>query len=129
MGYAYFPTNFRAQCVKVVDGDTVDLLVDVGFHAFRRERFRLYGIDTPELHAKTVEDREKALKAAEYVRSVLHPMGIFVEGDYNLRILTFKDPDNFGRWLAEIYYQDDKKEEHHLNGELLELGYAKPFNS
>jgi endonuclease YncB( thermonuclease family) len=125
--YDYFPTNFRAQCMRVIDGDTVELLVDCGFHNFKRDRFRLLGIDTPETHSKNAEERKKAQEATEYVKSALHPMGIVVDGDYPLRVLTFKDPDSFGRWLVELYYKDDNGEERHLNKELLDLGHAVPF--
>jgi len=126
-GYSYFPTNFRAQCMRVIDGDTIELLVDCGFHNFKRDHFRLLGVNTPEMRDKLPDVRKKAQEATEYVKSVLHPMGIVVDGDYPIRILTFKDPDSFGRWLIELYYQDDNGEEHHLNKELLDLGYAIPF--
>lgn len=90
-----FIGSFRARAIKVVDGDTLDLMVDLGFHSFRLERFRILRIDAPEIRGET-----KGL--GEAAKSFLQSL-VLVEGEWPLKINTKKDPDSFGRWLAEVF--------------------------
>ncbi len=81
---------YRATLERVVDGDTVDIVIDLGFSTFRKERIRLYGVDAPEI--KTPEGR--------YVKSVL--IDRLNEG--GLKIRTVKDRrDKYGRYLGLFY--------------------------
>lgn len=105
MTYGFPTTGYRAQCVKVVDGDTFDLYIDQGFHTYRRERVRLYGIDAYELRSKDEAERALAAEAKQVAISLLHPE-IPLYADWPLRIVTQKDPDSFGRYLALVYYKD-----------------------
>lgn len=116
--YDYPPGVFRARCLKVVDGDTVDLIVDVGFHSFREERFRLSLIDTPELRDRDVAKREAAKVAKNYVVDAL-----MSDEEWPLRIETERDPDSFGRYLCLIYYMGEYSEVC-LNHALVEDGHA-----
>jgi len=102
--YTYPNGVFRARCLKVVDGDTMDLYVDVGFHSYRKERFRLAGIDTPELRDRDSKKRELAREAKEFALQTLDPTS---QKDWPLRIETEKDPDNFGRYICRIFYWED----------------------
>jgi micrococcal nuclease len=90
-----FVSEFRARCEKVVDGDTVDLYIDLGFHSFRRERFRLLKINAPEMKG---DSKEAGQASKDFMTSLL-----MKEGEWPLRIVTKRDPDLYGRWLAEIY--------------------------
>jgi micrococcal nuclease len=82
--------TYNASVVKVIDGDTVDLTVDLGFHVNIAIRTRLYGINAPEV--STPEGRG----AREYLKTVLAPGAPIV-------VKTFKDPtDKYGRWLAVL---------------------------
>lgn len=122
--YAFPTISFRARCMKVVDGDTVDLYVDTGFHSFRQERFRLYGIDTPELRARDAVERAAARDAKDYM---IELSCIEEDIEWPLRIETFRDPDSFGRYLAKIYVWeeiDGVAEEICINDHLVETGYA-----
>ena len=53
--------TYHAEVLRVVDGDTVDVLIDVGFSTFRKERVRLYGINTPETRTKDLEEKARGL--------------------------------------------------------------------
>ena len=55
---------YKSELIRVVDGDTVDLIVDLGFDTFRHERFRLYGIDAPEMRTKEGKEAKKWLEDA-----------------------------------------------------------------
>jgi micrococcal nuclease len=86
---------YKASLVRVVDGDTVDLIIDLGFDTSRHERFRLYGIDAPEL-------RTEAGKAAKaWLWEALQPLEtIYVQ---TLQHKTKAKRDKYGRFLAVLY--------------------------
>lgn len=128
--YSYPIPFLRAQPLKVVDGDTADLFVDVGFRGYQIGRFRFLDIDTPELNSKDEENRAKAKEAKEAVQEMLDcfEKTMLVDlGHWPLKIETAKDPDNFGRWLARIYFMNDAGVELSVNAELLSKGLAVPY--
>lgn len=95
---------------RIVDADTIDCDVDMGFRAWRmNERFRLAGIDAYEVRGP---ERELGKSATRFLESIIQP------GD-ELVLLTAKDPDNFGRWIATVFYQTVD-----LNDLLVEKGHA-----
>ena len=57
--------EYNAQVLRVVDGDTVDVLIDCGFSTFRKERVRLYGINAPESRTRDKEEKKRGLAAKE----------------------------------------------------------------
>ena len=126
-GHEFMTIEHRATCVNVVDGDTWDLLVDRGFHDYKLSRFRLIGYDAYELRRGTDEEKEKGKDAKELAISWLQPLGvkhIFDISHWPLRIKTHKDPGNFGRWLADLWFLNDAGEEVHLGDALVEAGVA-----
>lgn len=114
--------EYRAKVTNVVDGDTIDVLIDQGFDTFRRERLRLYGIDTPE---KRGPERIEGLKVKKYVEEKILGHSVIIE--------TRKDPNfrdrkgSFGRYLATVYYSVSDERFINLNKELERVGMAKPF--
>jgi micrococcal nuclease len=118
---------YRATVVRWVDGDTADLDVDIGFKVGVKERFRLSGINTPEMRPKKADfaseearqDEIKLAQAALDYASKLAPEGsqVIVE--------TFKDSQGkYGRWLAKIYVDSHDQS---INDLLLQKGHAKPY--
>lgn len=120
MSYAFVGT-YRARCTKVVDGDTIDVVVDLGFHLTATMRLRLWGVNTPEMHAKDLDDRVRARAASQYVSDRLRPGE---SEEWTLQIVTLKDPDAFGRWLAKVYYADSQVS---LNEQLISDGHAVEY--
>ncbi|HSG30642.1 MAG TPA: thermonuclease family protein [Thermodesulfobacteriota bacterium] len=109
--------NYYGKLIKVVDGDTIDVEVDLGFHTCVKERLRLADIDTPEVYGKNASPEGTVAK--NYVINALT--------DKLLRIETFKDrTGKYGRFLALVYYQSDNRWIN-LNDELIEKGLAKPY--
>ena len=104
------------EIVKVVDGDTVDIVLDLGFGIFTKQRLRLKGIDTPETLTKDEVERKFGNEAKEFV-------SIWTINQKSLRVKTFKD-DKYGRLLAELFGDDDTC----LNTILVEKGYAWSYN-
>jgi micrococcal nuclease len=86
---------YKAELIRVVDGDTVDLIIDLGFDTSRKERFRLYGIDAPEM--RTEEGKE----AKAWLEDALMPLeAIYVQ---TIQLETKAKRDKYGRFLAVLY--------------------------
>lgn len=89
--------EYEAHLVRVIDGDTVELRVDVGFHTYVQKKFRVLGVDTPELRGGTEETKAKAREARDYViKKLVNAVGL---------VVRTQKPDSFGRWLADIEIQ------------------------
>ena len=87
--------RYKAQVKAVVDADTIDVLIDLGFGVHTMQRLRLYGIDAPEM--KT----EAGKVAKEYVKSVL----LGADAAMFVYVRTLKDKkDKYGRKLAVLYF-------------------------
>lgn len=126
--YPFVALSIRAQCVRVIDGDTLDLFTDEGKHHYALHRYRLLGIDTCELTSTDPEKREKAKAAKEKVTAWCRPSGNAVDlSRWPLRVVTHKAPDSFGRWLANVFWTDGDGVERNVSEELLKLGLAVPF--
>lgn len=125
MDFPFEHPSYRARCTKVVDGDTVDLVVDVGFRTTVSGRFRLLGIDTPELNSKDPAERALAVKAKDQVAAWLKPSQNASEWPVN--VVTRKDPDNFGRWLVMVMVFDENGQKLYVNQRLRDLGLATEY--
>jgi micrococcal nuclease len=101
--------RYKAKVVKWVDGDTVDLYVDLGFYHFVKTRFRLYGIDTPE------RGHELWSVASDFAKNAA-PV------DSEVTIEVYKDADKYGRWLVTIRVGDQC-----VNDALVAAGLAVPY--
>tara|TARA_R110000772_G_scaffold6697_1_gene23377 strand:+ start:70 stop:477 length:408 start_codon:yes stop_codon:yes gene_type:complete len=89
---------YEYECTirRVVDGDTIDVDVDLGFGTWRcSERIRLYGVDTPECRTRDAEEKAAGLLAKKFVEHVLH-----VGGTYKLQT---REKGKFGRFLGVIF--------------------------
>lgn len=111
---------YRAKCLGVVDGDTIDVLTDLGFRIGWEQRVRLYGIDTYELNDSDAARRELAVKGKAYAAARIEGKDVVLN--------TFKDRgDKYGRWLAVVCYLTDEGAWFNLNDELVEAGLAVPM--
>lgn len=90
--------EYRCTVVKIIDGDTVDVDIDLGFGVWmRNERIRLYGIDTPESRTRDVEEKKYGLAAKKFLTDMLDDKGGIV-------LKTHKDAEGkFGRILGELW--------------------------
>ena len=94
--------EYRCTVVKIVDGDTVDVDIDLGFGIWmRKERIRLLGIDTPESRTRDKEEKKYGLAAKKYLTGMLNDEGGIV-------LKTKKDAEGkFGRILGELWRTTD----------------------
>jgi micrococcal nuclease len=110
--------TYRAIVDRWVDGDTVDLVVDLGFTVQVRTRFRLLGIDTPEVNR--IASREAGNAAADFARG-LAPAGSEVH------VVSHKT-GKYGRWLGVVTpIIDDAPAAVSVNDALLDSGHAVPY--
>ena len=62
--------QYKAKLIRVVDGDTVDAMIDCGFSTFKKERIRLYGIDTPECRTRDKEEKARGQRQKQGLRII-----------------------------------------------------------
>ena len=67
--------EYQAELVKVVDGDTIDAEIDIGFSVFVKKRVRLYGIDVFESRTRDLEEKKKGLAAKARLKELLKENG------------------------------------------------------
>lgn len=125
------PYIYRCDILRVIDGDTIDARIDLGFHMTTTQRLRLLGVNTPELHAKETEVRAAAQAAADYThrwidaaRPVPIPEPSHPVQPWPFLIATSKS-DAFGRWLATVGFPDL---DNTLNAALLNAGHAVVYH-
>ena len=110
--------EYGCKIVRVVDGDTVDVDIDLGFDVWlRKQRIRLYGVDTPESRTRDKEEKVYGLKAKEFVQKHL-PLG----SDQILRTRMDDSRGKFGRILGEFVI--DKTT---INDLLVDQHHAVPY--
>ena len=109
--------EYDCRIKRVVDGDTIDLDIDLGFGTWRcGERIRLYGVDTPECRTRDAQEKAAGLLAKKFVEDALH-----VGGTYRL---TTKEKGKFGRYLGTIKI-DGKLT---INAALISENLAVPYS-
>ncbi len=111
------PFVYRLKAlVKVVDGDTLDLDLDLGFSLVLRQRVRLYGLDAPEIRSKDPAEKAKGLESQAFVSGWFARPGAVL-------VRTVKE-EKYGRMLADCFREGEPS----LCTELLERGLAVPYN-
>ena len=109
--------SYRAQVIKIVDADTIDVLLDVGFGTTIRKRLRFLDIDAYEQRG---EERELGLKATARLTELLDTAQIVVQ--------TVMDAEGkYGRVLAYVWAIDNEGNATNLNYKLLEEGHAVAY--
>tara|TARA_R110002110_G_scaffold375984_1_gene585788 strand:+ start:70 stop:504 length:435 start_codon:yes stop_codon:yes gene_type:complete len=91
--------EYNCEIKRVVDGDTVDVIIDLGFDIFYKSRVRLYGIDTPESRTRNKDEKVRGLMSKQYLINELEKGQVVIK--------THKDKKGkFGRVLGEMYVGD-----------------------
>ena len=117
--------NFRVVSIdKVLDGDTIDVTIDLGFDLFKKERVRIAGVDTPEKRTRNLEEKALGLDATEWLKDKLEGA---INGDDDLIIRTELDGGvgKYGRLLGWLYIGDATVS---LNEKMIDEGYAWAYD-
>ena len=117
--------NFRVTEInKVLDGDTIDVTIDLGFDLYKKERVRIAGVDTPEKRTRNLEEKALGLDATEWLKDKLEGA---INGDDDLVIRTELDGGvgKYGRLLGWCYIGDATVS---LNEQMIDQGYAWAYD-
>ena len=117
--------NFRVIKInRVVDGDTIDVTIDLGFDLYKKERVRVAGVDTPEKRTKNLEEKALGLDATAWLKSKLEET---IKGDEELIVRTELKGGvgKYGRLLGWLYVGDSDIS---LNEQMITEGYAHAYD-
>ena len=87
--------EYRAKLIKIIDGDTIDVKIDLGFGISLKKRVRLFGINAPETRSKDLDEKKAGIASKRRLEAVLEAS----DGKF---ILKSKGVGKFGRCLGEI---------------------------
>ena len=118
--------NFRVTSIdRVLDGDTIDVTIDLGFDLYKKERVRVAGVDTPEKRTRDLEEKELGIDATNWLKEKLDGA---IAGDDDLVIRTelVGGVGKYGRLLGWLYIGGDSASS--LNEQMIEEGYAWAYD-
>ena len=115
---------YRGKLDRVVDGDTIDALIDVGFDIWLKKRVRFHGMDAWESRTRNLEEKAKGLEAKarliELLDKVSNKPGYFRIRSHGL--------GKYGRLLGEIFIMDKDDKQISINEQLIEEGHAYVYD-
>ena len=115
---------YRAKLDRVVDGDTVDALIDVGFNIWFKKRIRFKGVDTWESRTRNLEEKALGLKAKARTKELLEKVssksGYFRIKSYGL--------GKYGRVIADVFIEDKDGKQWNVNQTLISEGHAYVYD-
>ena len=117
--------NFRVVKInRVVDGDTIDVTIDLGFDLYKKERVRVAGVDTPEKRTRNLEEKALGVDATVWLKSKLEET---IKGDEELTVRTELKGGvgKYGRLLGWLYVGDSNIS---LNEQMITEGYAHAYD-
>ena len=109
---------------KVLDGDTIDVTIDLGFDLYKKERVRIAGVDTPEKRTRNLEEKELGIDATNWLKKELEDV---LAGDDELIVRTelVGGTGKYGRLLGWLYVGDEQLS---LNEHMITQGYAHAYD-
>jgi len=117
--------NFRVTKInRVLDGDTIDVTIDLGFDLYKKERVRIAGVDTPEKRTRDLEEKALGIDATNWLKEKLKNS---IDGPDELSIRTelVGGVGKYGRLLGWLYIGDSNVS---LNEKMIAEGYAWPYD-
>ena len=113
--------EYRCTVVKIIDGDTVDVDIDLGFGVWmKKQRIRMYGIDTPESRTRDLEEKKYGLAAKKFLTGML-------DDEAGITLKTHKDAEGkFGRILGELWRNTDYADQS-INEHMVEQNHAVEY--
>ena len=111
--------NYSAKVIRVVDGDTCDALIDLGFDTWVKKRIRFYGVDTWESRTRNLEEKKKGLAAKAFTKDLL------TNSDEGKFVLKSYGVGKYGRVLADLFVKGHEKS---VNELLKENGHAYEYH-
>jgi micrococcal nuclease len=109
---------YKIKVTRVVDGDTIDAEIDLGFDLKLNKRIRLYGINTPETRTKDKEEKKRGLAAKKFLQQV-------VDEQDGVLFLKSLDQGKFGRCIGVLFERDF--DDQSINDMLVQEGHAVEY--
>ena len=117
--------NFRVvEINRVLDGDTIDVTIDLGFDLFKKERVRVAGVDTPEKRTRDLEEKELGIDATNWLKEKLEG-ALAGEDQLTIRTELVGGVGKYGRLLGWLYIGDGDLS---LNEQMIDEGYAWAYD-
>ena len=117
--------NFRVTSIdKVLDGDTIDVTIDLGFDLYKKERVRVAGVDTPEKRTRDLEEKALGIDATNWLKKKLEDT-INGDGELSVRTELVGGTGKYGRLLGWLYIDDTTIS---LNEQMITEGYAWEYD-
>lgn len=115
---SFYLYMYKCKLIRIIDGDTLECSIDLGFNISKKAILRLQGIDAPELRTKDLLEKARAVESTEALKHIIldeNPEGVFY--------IHSKKIDSFGRCLATVILKSGLE----VNTELVDLGYASKW--
>ena len=106
--------KYNAKLIRVIDGDTVDALIDLGFNVWVKKRIRLYGIDAPETRTRNLDEKKAGIAAEARLIELMLECG-------NEFVLVSHGIGKYGRCLGELFIGNEQES---VNQTLINEGHA-----
>ena len=107
--------EYECELIKVVDGDTIDATIDLGFDTWKKTRIRFYGINTPESRTRDLEEKKRGLAAKDRLIEIL-------KANDNKFVLKSHGVGKYGRCLGILFVDDIN-----INKTLIQEGHATEY--
>ena len=111
--------SYLCKLQRVVDGDTIDVNIDLGFHIWHKVRVRMLGIDTPESRTRNLEEKALGLASKARLKELLKGRKLDIE--------CSKEKGKFGRVLGIVFATDKEGNRIDCNNQLCIEGHARPY--
>ena len=111
--------DYRCKVTRVVDGDTIDVNIDLGFAIWHKVRVRMLGIDTPEKRTRNKAEKILGLASTARLKALLKGNKIEIE--------CSKEKGKFGRVLGIVWATDKEGNRINCNSQLCVEGHARPY--
>ncbi len=112
--------EYKSRVVDVIDGDTIDVVIDLGFDIFTNKRVRLSGIDCPESRTTDVREKKLGTEAKEHLKCLLGNTGNVI-----LKVVPSDTFEKYGRVLGQVYAESSTIS---VNDLLVSHGYAWSYD-
>lgn len=112
--------EYKVKVTEVIDGDTIDVVIDLGFDIFTNKRIRLYGIDCPESRTTDLHEKKLGIEAKEYLKQLLGNASNVI-----IKTLSTDAYEKYGRVLGQVYIDSSVIS---VNDLMISHGYAWSYD-
>ena len=115
--------EYKCHVTKIVDGDTIEVIMDLGFNIFHGCKVRLRGIDTPESRTRNLDEKARGILAKNYLKTAIEYND---DQDKKIIIKTYKENSKgkFGRVIGEVWVNGIN-----INEDMINAYHAVPYNA